>query len=177
MSVRLQYLTPDDWRRWRDVRARALAADPAAFACSAHQLGAHTPEAQWRDALAHRQVLVAVDEGRDVAMVGLAWGEEPELVSMWVAPEARGRGLGRRLVEAVLALAGDRPVVLRVMVGNDPACDLYARCGFVLVRRAPDDEGTLTMRRAASRAADVWPPPAARPLRPGAPLPGPTADQ
>jgi RimJ/RimL family protein N-acetyltransferase len=52
---------------------------------------------------------------------------------MYVRPEARGAGVARRLVEAVIAYARARVelIQLSVVVGNEPARRLYARLGFV----------------------------------------------
>ena len=60
---------------------------------------------------------------------------------MWVAPEARGTGLGDALVEAVIAWGaahGRTAVKLEVAVFNTPAIRLYQRHGFVVTgaRRA-----------------------------------------
>jgi ribosomal protein S18 acetylase RimI-like enzyme len=52
-----------------------------------------------------------------------------------VAPDHQGRGLGRALVEAGLALArerGARKVRLRVLGPNTAARALYESCGFVV---------------------------------------------
>jgi ribosomal protein S18 acetylase RimI-like enzyme len=56
-----------------------------------------------------------------------------ELVSMYVRPKARGRGVGEALVAAVFAWAQARDaktVHLWVTESNDPARALYERCGF-----------------------------------------------
>lgn len=178
MTFRIEPLAPEDWARWRQVRVRALGEDPDAFACSAHVLGAQAPEQQWREAISTRRVLLAVDEhGRDVAMVGIVGDPDPELISMWVAPEARRSGLGRRLVDAVVGEAGDRDVTLRVMAQNTAAIAFYRGCGFELETRTPDAEGTLRMRRVAPSATTTWPAPAERPRRSGGPPPGRSADQ
>jgi ribosomal protein S18 acetylase RimI-like enzyme len=61
-------------------------------------------------------------------------GGTVELISMWVAPFARGRGVGDALVGAVIRWAEDcgaRRVALRVAEGNDHATALYRRHGFV----------------------------------------------
>ena len=71
------------------------------------------------------------------AGLGSHW--EPErartatLFGMYVAPRARGRGVGEALVRAVLDEArhrGKSEVVLEVTSSNAEAEALYARCGF-----------------------------------------------
>jgi ribosomal protein S18 acetylase RimI-like enzyme len=64
-------------------------------------------------------------------------GDEPgvvELISMWVSPTARGRGVGDRLIQEVenWSRQGQAKVLrLSVMRGNKAAERLYRRCGFV----------------------------------------------
>ena len=55
----------------------------------------------------------------------------PEL-TIGVAQNARGRGLGTALLEGVLTRIGERPVSLSVETDN-PAVRLYERFGFVRV--------------------------------------------
>lgn len=55
---------------------------------------------------------------------------------MWVRPEQRGRGIGRRLLEAVSEWAASRGAShldLTVVTTNGPALTLYERAGFVAV--------------------------------------------
>jgi ribosomal protein S18 acetylase RimI-like enzyme len=58
-----------------------------------------------------------------------------ELVSMWVAPGSRRRGVGQSLIDEVvgwaLATAADA-LALGVADGNDAAIAAYERAGFVL---------------------------------------------
>lgn len=79
----------------------------------------------------------AVDGGIDVGMVRAArHPDEPtagELLSMWVAPGARGRGVGDALIDAVVAWAraeGLSRIVLDVGDHNVAAIGLYTRHGF-----------------------------------------------
>lgn len=56
------------------------------------------------------------------------------LVAMYVAPEHSGQGIGRALVDTVIADArtqGIERIVLTVTAGNPPATALYERAGFV----------------------------------------------
>lgn len=57
-----------------------------------------------------------------------------EVKGMFVAPDARGHGIGMRLLEAVEAAARDEGLpLLRLETGAtlDAACRLYARAGFM----------------------------------------------
>ncbi|WP_410766494.1 ribosomal protein S18-alanine N-acetyltransferase [Haloferax sp. DFSO60] len=57
-----------------------------------------------------------------------------------VHPDARGEGLGRRLLQQALSamlLAGAAVVKLEVRVSNEPALSLYREVGFEPARRIP----------------------------------------
>ncbi|MFD1858687.1 GNAT family N-acetyltransferase [Aeromicrobium camelliae] len=152
MTVVVEEVGPDDWRRWRALRLRALSDDAEAFARSAHAwIEGGDTEARWRERLSGAdRLFVATDDEVDLGIVGASpRSDQCELISMWVASEGRGRGVGRALVERVLEVAQDRPVALRVMAGNARAQGFYEAMGFVLDGAPLDDEGTLTMRRPA----------------------------
>jgi ribosomal protein S18 acetylase RimI-like enzyme len=93
-------------------------------------------------ARAEAVVLVAEQAG---AVIGYAYGtlEERdwnllvdahgEVHDVYVAPEARRGGIGRRLTEAVVAAlreGGATRLLLSTMVGNDAAQRLFRSCGF-----------------------------------------------
>lgn len=72
-------------------------------------------------------------EGDAGLIVGRAVADEAELLTVAVAPEARGRGLGQRLVTRFLyqaRLRGAESAFLEVAEDNAPARALYARAGF-----------------------------------------------
>lgn len=140
--VVVRELASDEWRQLRSTRLAALRQDPTAFART-HDEESQYGDEHWRARAAGgpaSQSFVAIDADRFVGLVGAyrPTAEGPvELVSMWVSPEARGRGVGRLLVEAVLEWA-DRfdpvppSVELWVTNGNDVAVDLYRSCGFAV---------------------------------------------
>jgi GNAT superfamily N-acetyltransferase len=91
---------------------------------------------QWRAAVLSRSRFVAVQGER---VVGLASGGDSNssdtaaLTSLWVAPGARGQGVGDQLVIAVVEwaqAAGFSQVLLWVTEGNAHAEALYFRNGF-----------------------------------------------
>ena len=80
---------------------------------------------------------VRAHEGRDVGLVRYGpdrkRGDTAFLISMWVAPEARGRGVGGALVEALVECArseGFARMELDVGDHNAAAIALYAKKGF-----------------------------------------------
>jgi GNAT superfamily N-acetyltransferase len=124
------------------IRLRALKEDPSAFG-STFAAEADRPEAEWAERAnssaegTDRATFFAIVDDRVVGLVG---GYRPapddgciELVSMWTAPEARRRGVGRALVQAVIKWAAESQssVALWVTRGNDAAHALYTSMGFL----------------------------------------------
>ena len=94
---------------------------------------------------------VAERDGRLLGCVGLARENDVEarLRVLFVEPEARGLGLGRRLIETCLEFArqaGYREVALWTLDVLQPARRLYAEFGFVLESAEPWDDIGPTMQ-------------------------------
>ncbi|TCK26548.1 GNAT family N-acetyltransferase [Pseudonocardia endophytica] len=133
----LRELTVDDWEHWKEMRLAALAEAPYAFHTRIEDWVGATEE-RWRSRLdvPGRFLLADLDGHR----AGICCGLPPDplgvadLLSLWVAPFARGRGVSDALVTAVCDwardLGADR-VALHVVEGNAPASGLYLRHGFV----------------------------------------------
>jgi GNAT superfamily N-acetyltransferase len=155
---RLRALAVDDWRVWRELRLAALAEAPHAFrAPLADWTEAGDTESRWRDRLETVGLnLVAELDGQPAGMVSGDWVSPGtvRLRSLWVAPTARGSGVGARLVAAVVEWAeraGAGRVVLGVFESNHDAVSLYLRHGFVrggVAQLVPgDDRPELVMER------------------------------
>jgi ribosomal-protein-alanine acetyltransferase len=107
----------------------------------------------------HGYYLVAVDDAGGIeGYAGLLAPErsgQGDIQTIAVAEAARGRGIGRALMEALLAEAGRRgahEVFLEVRAGNETAQRLYASLGFerIAVRPRyyqPDHEDAWVLRR------------------------------
>ncbi|MER6910714.1 GNAT family N-acetyltransferase [Streptomyces sp. NPDC000594] len=141
--VEVRALDPDDWPLWRGLRLAALAEAPRAFGSTLGDWqGEGDREERWRARLGIPGALdlVALLDGRPVGMAsGVPEGPEPggsgavELISVWVDPAARGRGVGDRLIQEIETWAAGRgaPLLkLSVRHGNDTALALYTRHGF-----------------------------------------------
>ena len=154
--IETRVVDPDEWRVWRELRLAALADAPAAF-CStlAEWSGAGDTEQRWRARLHDVALnLVLVLNGAPVGMVSATApdGEgQVELMSLWVAPAARGQGVGDEAVRQVLGWARQEypagRVVLYVKAANGHATRLYERHGFVDAGPSPDDPDERLMRR------------------------------
>jgi predicted N-acetyltransferase YhbS len=83
----------------------------------------------WQMALALSQGLVALENGRVVGTVLVTpYKADCATINMVIVDEAmRGRGLGRRLMDAGLRIAGDRPLRL---VATAEGLPLYEKFGF-----------------------------------------------
>jgi GNAT superfamily N-acetyltransferase len=125
------------------LRLRSLADSPDAFGDSLAQAEARA-DAYWDEMLrsvtepGRHTAFLAEDGGHGVGLVfGLLDADDPRagrVAGMWVAPEARGRGAGRLLLEAVIGWARDRAftrLTLWVTEGNRPAEALYRTRGFL----------------------------------------------
>lgn len=86
--------------------------------------------------------LVALDGDRLLGYVGCQRvPPEADVMNLAVVPEARRRGLGRRLMEALwgrLMELGDESLTLEVRASNIPAITLYEGLGFVQAGRRPN---------------------------------------
>jgi ribosomal protein S18 acetylase RimI-like enzyme len=98
----------------------------------------------FRRELARPEAVILV-AARDEALVGYAYGTLEErnwnllldvhgaLHDLFVVESARRSGIGKKLVEALVAeleALGAGRFVLNTMVGNEPAQRLFAACGF-----------------------------------------------
>ncbi|WP_409186329.1 GNAT family N-acetyltransferase [Amycolatopsis sp. VS8301801F10] len=152
-------LSAENWAEWRDLRLAALREDPEAFSSKlADWQGENDAEPRWRARLRDVALNVLADlDGVPAGMVSAHLserGDRAELLSMWVAPSARGRGVGDALVRAVVRWSegrGAAELALRVAGGNEHALALYERHGFV-ARPAQEGPCEHEMVREAHRA-------------------------
>jgi L-amino acid N-acyltransferase YncA len=134
--MELQALRPDDWPAVRTIFEAGIATGDATF---------ETAAPDWEDWDAqhlaeHR--LVATDDGRVVGWTALAPVSDRCAYagvaedSIYVAPDAQGRGVGRALLAAVVASAeqgGIWTVQTGIFPENQASVRLHQACGFRVV--------------------------------------------
>jgi GNAT superfamily N-acetyltransferase len=147
-GIRIRRFAAHEWPAYRALRLRSLADAPTAFGSSL------AAEEAWAHELWMARLTAAAVSGRDCplvaesaesaeadgALLGLLWAKCDaddagivNLFQMWVAPEARGRGVAAALLDEALAWArsiGARLVQLGVVCDNSAAVQLYTRAGF-----------------------------------------------
>ena len=136
--VLIRRVDEDDWQTVRDVRMRALRESPDAFGSTLTR-EERFAESHWRMRLRTSATWVALDDAQVprglVSLVQEPGSPEDDrhVVSLWVAPEVRRRGVGWSLLDAVVRAAAAQEattVSLWVADDNPSAVDLYVRAGF-----------------------------------------------
>jgi GNAT superfamily N-acetyltransferase len=141
----IRQIQKEDWQRLRDVRLRALAADPEAFLAT-HADAMVLPDEVWISRATPDDggsSFVIEHDGRFDGLVSCFVADDPAtvfLVAMWVAAELRGTGVAGGLVERVVAWAREHRaerVCLSVEPDNERAARLYEKCGFAATTNPP----------------------------------------
>lgn len=144
--MQIRRLTPADATLYRSLRLRALREHPDAFTSSHEEDSTHPVEVAAARLAAHA-FWGAYRAGELYGFVGLEREPRPKnrhkatVVGMYVAGEAAGQGVGRALLDALLAharIAGLESLVLTVTDGNAAALHLYEQAGFRSFGVEPD---------------------------------------
>ncbi|HEY1389001.1 MAG TPA: GNAT family N-acetyltransferase [Ktedonobacterales bacterium] len=147
MEIRI--LTADDAEEYRALRLRALQEEPEVFGSSWEEENARPLEQTVARLQADGMTAFGGfdDTGKLAGMVrlfrhdGVKVQHKADIISMYVAPEVRGRGLGRMLLDAAIAQARATPgieqLLLAVNTSNTPARNLYLAMGFEPFGREP----------------------------------------
>ena len=136
--IELRRLAPEDAAAYREIRLEALADSPHAFS-STLESEQGQPLDRFAMRLAENFVLGAFSGPHLVGVAGFYVQPRPKhrhkgmLWGMYVRPDCRTAGIGRKLVEAIIAHARRHVELLQLFViaDNLPARRLYASLGFV----------------------------------------------
>ena len=145
----IRFLEPDEWPAYKRLRLEALEREPQAFG-SPYAEAAQKPDDYWRKRLEKARATrgswmwFAVRHGVPVGMAA-AYTEATgcvEIVSVYVTPNERKRGIARALVETVLRGIQSRragvavTAALHVNTEQKAAIRLYTSLGFTIIGEA-----------------------------------------
>lgn len=143
-SVKIRAIGESDLRAYRELRLEALAAHPEAYG-SDYTDQANDPDSVWMGRIqasleGKASRIFLAEDGEQFVGLAAAYREKgakvchsATLVSVYVRPNHRARGLAGRMIDHVLAWCasvGVRILRLTVVTSNTPAIRCYQRCGF-----------------------------------------------
>lgn len=144
-TVNIITLAPSRWREYKTLRLHALMQDPYAFGRT-YEEDAMLPDAVWKQQLKDAQegktsyMLFAERAGILVGMSGAIIDEgaitqhRAKIISVYVAPESRDKGIGSQLLNALLEkLSNDPRIVIVYLLVNEhqeSALKLYQTANF-----------------------------------------------
>ncbi len=157
-DIAIRRLTPEDAARFRAVRLRALQEFPENYA-SSYEEESTQPEAFHRDVLEQHYVLGAFEGDTLIGTVVMRrygfrnFHHKATLSAVYVQPSHQGRGIGKQLVEAVLAHAKTQveQIILAVGANNPPGVRFYESLGFTIYGHEP-----RAMKRHGQYFDDIW---------------------
>ena len=138
-GITVRSMAPDDWPHVRDIYVAGIETGNATFETSAPSWET------WDNGHLTEHRFVAVDEGERI----VGWAAVSPVSdrcadagvaenSVYVHPDARGRGVGRLVLEALIAsteAAGIWTVQTGIFPENVASVALHERCGFRVIGR------------------------------------------
>ncbi len=145
-TIQITTLKPKDWQAYKKLRLEALLTESEAFA-SSYEEQVKMQDEYWQKRLEDAEngddnwLLFAKNEDSTlVGMVGAFAKEDTgiaEIISLYVTPGARGKGIAKELVQEILKKVSKnkavKKVTLSVRTTQDAALSLYRQLGFEIV--------------------------------------------
>jgi ribosomal protein S18 acetylase RimI-like enzyme len=138
MDVRIELLQGDAWKLWSDMRMRAVTTNPESFGSTLAD-DSEISEEEWRRRLDNSPHYVAYDGDNPVGIM-CAVPEQGEknrhivwIYSVFVEPDARGKGVAKQLLGRLIADQEQSPTAVKLMLqaaNNESAVRLYEGAGF-----------------------------------------------
>lgn len=139
-EVIIEQLTTKDWRVLKDLWLHALKEDEIPFGSSYAEESVKSDE-EWKQKFEAGPKYAARVSGTYVGLVGVRYEKQmkmshtADIIGFYVLKEWQGKGIGRKLMEHVIAEMYANPKIIRLRLGVDVerinAIKLYEDLGFV----------------------------------------------
>jgi len=140
--IEFKKISEDRWKEYRDLRLEALQQEPLAFSES-YEDTKNMPENAWRSRIDN--ILFAFDEDKLIGMIGFFRVNEikckhvANIYGVYVKKEYRCKGVGKRLIEAMISQIQQYQDIIKIQLGVNPvqktAVKLYEDFGFTVIGR------------------------------------------
>ena len=140
---------PNQWKMYRKIRLAALKEDPQAFGRFFKEEKTYSKE-KWLERVNNDYSLLALENNKPIGIISAYITEEKNnkvahVVSVFVLKEARGRGVGEKLLNTVLEKIKKDPTIKKVVLSVNkeqiPAVKLYQKFGFEIIGQKPEQLG------------------------------------
>lgn len=140
--VKIKKVSVSDWKDYKEIRLHALKNNPESFSGS-YEERVKAKSDYWKSKIGDKDVRIflAYLNKSPVGVFILAFKSSPKvkhianIYSVYVREDCRGKGVGSKLMDAVLKEAKSKKYVekiaLSVIAGQESAIKLYEKFGFV----------------------------------------------
>jgi L-amino acid N-acyltransferase YncA len=157
-TVTLRRLGREDGARFREVRLRALQQFPENYA-SSYEEESVQPLSFHEEVLTQHHVLGAFEHGELIGTVVMRrygfrhFHHKATLSAVYVEPAHQGRGIGKRLLQAIIAHAATQveQIIIAVGANNPSGVRFYESLGFTQYGYEP-----RAMKRGDQYFDDIW---------------------
>jgi len=136
--IEVKTLAPERWREAKELRLQALKTDPIAFG-SSYEEEVNLTVAEWQRRMAHTLFALSLD--KPVGTLTYYFSDKlkakhiARIFGVYVDPNYRGRGIGKKLLEGALELIQENKDIVKIQlmvnVKQNAAIALYKSTGFV----------------------------------------------
>ena len=146
-KLKITQLAPADWKLFCSLRLQAIQEVPSGFADTLTET-LRISEEEWRRRLTlpFGRVFIGKINNTVVGMLAVTFFEKTKLrhraklLSYFVLPTERGKGIGEQLMLHVLAWLQKRPTIVKVESsvneGREASLRAHLKCGFKLIGKA-----------------------------------------
>lgn len=144
-AIEIIALPPTEWEKYKALRLRALQEEPQAY-LSTYEKSRNDPDEKWKERLSNARdgktqwLVFAKEKETLIGMIGAFIDErgDIEIIALYVVKEARGKGVGKKLMDEILVKIQESRKGRRVLVSaneeQEAAVTLYKQFGFSVIQ-------------------------------------------